>query len=273
MREAELLYVIAVLLFLYESVITVPLDAAVVQQRAWGWRAVAPFVLRSGAGPAVVFAWPLPLLGRLAIGKRKGRLALAEVAPRLGAHRKIMRELKLATNLLFFSIFGGGAALVWLGHAVPDLPVLTAMGGSWVTTVIAGVFAQRDLAKELRPAWKDVIVAMLSPISAMRLPEILSKKVVADIDGLALIGALVPPAERVEPFRRALARATYCGDGDAVAIAALAVEAGLDVERLRTPPERESESALAYCPVCQAQFLRTDATCESCGDLVPTPYP
>jgi|GEM_PF-2439660 len=273
MREAELLYVLAVGLFLYESVVTVPLDAAVVQQRLWRWRRVAPFLLRSGAGPAVVLAWPLPPLGRLAIGNRKGRFALAEVAERLSVHRKLMLELKLATNLLFLSIFGGGAALVWLGRAVPDLPIFTAICGSWLTTIVAAILARRSLSKDLRPAWKDVIVAMVSPISATRLPELLGKKVFADLDGLVLIGALVPPADRVEPFRLALARATYCGDADPVAIAALATEVGLDVARLRTPPERESASALAYCPVCHAQFMRTDATCESCDDLVPTPYP
>lgn len=273
MRDAEILYLFVLGLFIYECIITVPIGSVVMQRRLLRWRRVEPFVLRSGAGPAIVLAWPLPPLGELAIARKHphGRMALAEVVPRLTAYRKQTLDLRLCENLLWLTVFGGGATLVWI-DAVPSTPILIAIAASWVATVVAGVFVQRRLPKAERAAWKDVIVAMLSPLSALRLHDVLGKKVTADLDELALIGALAPLPDRQAPFRVALARATHLGVGDAAAIATLAVEAGLDVSALRMIPERESADALAYCPVCHAQFMRLDATCEPCNDLRPTAY-
>ncbi len=274
MRDAEILYLFVIGLFLYECIITVPIGSVVMQQRFLRWRRVEPFVLRSGAGPAIVLAWPLPPLGLLAIGRRhaeRGRMALAEVAPRLATYGAQTLALRLCESVLWLATFVGGAALVWL-DAIPSEPILGLIAASWVATAVAGVMVQRRLAKPLRAEWKDVIVALLSPLSALRLHDVLGKKVVADLDELALIGALARPVDRVVPFRVALARATHLGHGDAAAVAALAVEAGLDPTALSTMPERESLDALAYCPVCHAQFLRLDATCEACDQLRPTPY-
>ncbi len=273
MRDAEILYLFVLGLFIYECIITVPIGSVVMQQRLVRWRRVQPFVLRSGAGPAIVLAWPLPPLGHLAIGKQHphGRMALAEVAPRLASYRKQCLELRICENVLWVATFVGGAALVWL-DALPSEPIVAAIVVAWVATAVAAVRLQRRLSKALRAAWKDVIVAMLSPLSALRLHDVLGKKVTADLDELALIGALAAPADRVVPFRKALARATHLGVGDAESVAALAIEAGLDLAGLRAIPERESEHALAYCPVCHAQFLRLDATCEPCNDLRPTAY-
>lgn len=261
MREAEALYLLAIALYLYETIAVVPLDAAVVLRRWRTWRRVKPHVLRSGAGPALVWGWPLPPLGLIAVGARRGRLVHGEARARVEAWSRATRWLRLNEVALFVAVFGGGAALVWTNLAA--WPLLSAMAGFWVLTAVEAVLVVRALAR--RPRWTDVIVALASPLSALRLHDVLGKKVVADLDGLAL-AELLPDEARREAFREALVRARYWGERDPAEVVSFGRAAGLDVEALLVPPEREGPAAQAYCPSCHAQFVRADATCASCRD-------
>ena len=269
MREAEALYLFAIVLYLYETIATVPLDAVVLARRWRVWRRVTPFVLRSGAGPALVLGWPLPPLGLLAIGAPRGRLAHGEARARIAAWAHATRWLRVTEVSLFVALFGGGAALVWTTLAA--WPLLVGMAGFWVLTAVEAVLVMRGLEVDKRPRWTDLIVALASPLSAVRLHDVLGKKVVADLDGLAL-AELLPDGARREAFRRALVRARWFGERDPAEVIAFGRDAGLDVEALIVPPEREGPQALAYCPSCHAQFVHADTTCESCRGLAVVPF-
>lgn len=265
-REAEVLYLFVVGLYLLESLVIVPVGAVVVARGLWRWRVAEPLVLRGGAGPAVTLAFPAPPLGLVAAGSTAGRLALTDARERVAAFARASWDLRVAESALFLAVFGGGATLVWW-DAAPDLPALAAMGSTWLTTALFAVLTRRRLAPEARPPWGGFAIGMLSPISAIRLHDVLGKRVFADLDGLAVAAAMLPPGPRAEVMRRALARATHGRGGDPAAIAALAEEAGLDLAALRAAPERDSARALAWCPICRDQFVRYDETCATCGDV------
>ncbi|MFO0748207.1 MAG: hypothetical protein U1F43_21485 [Myxococcota bacterium] len=270
MRESETLFALALAFYLFECLIHVPVATQAVARsfRRWRWR--PPFVLRSGAGPAFALTppwWPGSLT---AFGARgQGRLDRALAAARVADFVRATRLLRALETALFVAVFGGGALLVWWERA-PLERVFVLMGGLWLCVVIEAIAVQRAQPAAQKAAWRDVIVAMTSPIAAMRLHDVIGKRLCADLDGLALAAALLPEAALFEVMRPALARARYLGDGDAAALGALAAESGLDAELLAAPPERESPDALGWCPVCRAQFVRLDVECASDGvALVP----
>jgi hypothetical protein len=291
MREAELLYALAVLLYLYECIIVVPLDAYVVgtsglklPRSRTVWRRRRPLVLRSGAGPALVlgdvFALGLTMVAAQAkplveAGDDRGRAVVPAAVPlsvsgamtgagRIGSFAKVTRELRFTQAVLLLAIVVGGALLVW--SEVPSTPIFATVVGLWAALVPLSLGVRRRIIPARRPLWRPLVFAWLSPLSAIRLHDHLGRNLVNDVDGLALSGQV-----RAEGFgdelRTALARAVHLQDGDVLTLANLALAHELDPEALLAPPVAASDDAVAFCPVCLAQFSRLDAVCEADRDL------
>jgi len=286
MSDVELFLVLIALIFVYESVITFPVGLDVVRRGALGWRLVSPLVLRGGAGPAVVLAMLVPPLGLVLAGRRGGRLARDEARARVATLVSATRPLRVMASALWVAI-GGGAAWLAFGPASHEALVLSTLAGLWAATVGVGLFVRRRLPVGSRPPWRETVVAMLSPISVLRLHDLYTKRGLEDLDALA-IAAAVMRADRVKPaLREALARARFGGAAgpqtgrDEAELSALARELGFDPAALLAAPEREGAHAAAYCPVCQAQFMGGPAVdgrssggpadaateCESCGGV------
>lgn len=280
MSDVELFLVLIAALFIYESVITLPKDALALRKGALGWRYVQPLVLRSGAGPALVLAMLVPPLGWVVSGRRGGRLARAEAAVRVAALLRATRSLRVAASVLWFGLVAGAGWLAF-GSAEHETLALVSLGALWLLAVVAGLEARRRLLAAgslvrtvAPPSWRDTIVALLSPLSILRLHDLYTKRALEDLDVLA-IAAAVLPVERVRPLlREALARAIH-GDGEAgrerAELEALAVELGIAPDELLAAPEREGAHAHAYCPVCLAQYVGegdgAQSACESCGGV------
>ncbi len=289
MREAELLYALAILLYLYECIIVVPLDAYVVgsaglklPRAPTRWRRRRPLVLRSGAGPALVlgdvFALGLtmvatqdkPVVSGGEHGKSPGPAAvpLSVSGAMTGAGRianfvKVSRLLRVAQAALVLAIGIGGALLVW--SEVPSTPIFASVIGLWVALVPLSIGVRRRIIPARRPSWRPLVFAWLSPLSATRLHDHLGRHLVKDVDGLALSGQINAEGFGDE-LRTALARAVHLQEGDVFTLSNLALAHDFDPEALLAPPVA-ADDALAFCPVCQAQFSRLDAVCEADRDL------
>lgn len=279
MSDVELFLVLIAALFIYESVVTLPKDALALRRGAFGWRYVEPLVLRAGAGPAVVLAMLVPPLGLVVSGRRGGRLARAEAAVRVQALVRATRSLRVAASVLWLGLVAGAGWLAF-GSAEHETLALVSLGALWVLAVLAGLEARRRLVAAgslvrtvAPPSWRDTIVALLSPISILRLHDLYTKRALEDLDVLA-IAAAVLPVERVRPLlREALARAVHGVEmvRERAELEALAVELGIAPGELLAAPEREGAHAHAYCPVCLAQYMGegegAQSVCESCGGV------
>lgn len=266
MHEAELLYLVAVLIYVYEGLIILPTTDLVVQ-RAWRrWRRVDPLVLRSGRGPAVAIGAILPPLGPTLPVAARGSLDATAVREAVALTTRATRHLRFLENLLFFGLFGGGAALVWLDNA-PNMAILVAVLGGWVLSVGASLLARRRLPQAQRPPWKELVIAALSPLSALRLHDLFFKRACDGADITAVLVALAPPDVAREAMRVALARARYTDDGPLAELEAFARTEAFDLAALDAEPMRDRLESLAFCPVCHALYSRINARCSTCRDV------
>lgn len=271
MREAELLFLLALGFHLFESLVRVPLGAEVMVRPWRRWRRRPPFVLRSGAGPAFALAPPHQPFAILAVGDPAGGdRDRAAVQARVAEFAKITARLRMLQTLLAVSVFLGGGLLVWW-EKLQALPTFIMMAELWLLVIIEGVLVRRAWKLPEPPPWREVVVALSSPIAAMHVHSVLGRRLLRGYDKLTVASALLPSEAMAEVLRPALARARFAGDGDVAALEALATESGLEPATLLAAPERESEQALAYCPVCRAQFTRADGGCESCGGVTLQP--
>jgi len=266
MREAELLFLAAVLLYIYEGLFVLPTSTAVVQ-RVWRrWKRVDPLVLRGGRGPALALGALLPPLGPTVPVAVMGSHDVAAVTDAIALTVRATRHLRFAESLLFIAIFGGGAAMVWFDQA-PDVPILLAIAWLWVLCVASSLDARREVPETQRPPWKDLIIACASPLSALRLHDLFFKRACPDADITAALLALAPPHVAREGLRLALAKARYSGDGPLPALETMAADWGYDAGMLDAEPERGGPEDLAFCPICLAAFSRVDARCNTCHDV------
>ena len=266
MRDAEVLWVLALVFYLSECLVRVPIDAEAFVRPLRQWRWQSPWILRSGRGPAFVLAPPTLPSGLVAVASRSGRHAPNVAADRGSSFLSTSRNLRWLQAMLALVVFGGGGLLVWW-DPMPAEPTFLCMGVFWLAVIVEGVRVQRRSTGPGRALWREVIVALSSPIAAMRLGDVMAKRLVADLSGLSVAVALLSPEGRRAVLRPALARARHLGDGDPTVISRLAMDAGLDLVALERPPEAESADALSYCPVCEAQYLIATGTCSGCSDV------
>jgi hypothetical protein len=129
-----------------------------------------------------------------------------------------------------------------------------------------------DLSKRL--------VAMLSPISAVRGVDMLAREVWANLDPMTVAAALLSPQD-LPRFARPFVVAMQARENDELdwwraeirqRMEGVLAKKNVDVAALLAPPVREGDHAQTYCPSCQAQYesgRKPGEPCpnESCPDV------
>ncbi|HEX7596683.1 MAG TPA: hypothetical protein VF518_00620 [Polyangia bacterium] len=220
------------------------------------------------------------------------RFDSAEAGDRIAQFKRDVRFLRVCSNLLWVSVFGGLAAVVAVQAAILLLPLAVLVFGFSVLNAVAFARTLRRLSwlqGKLAPDQSKRLVVYLSPISSVRAADLMARELLGDLDPLAAAGALATPsmlAAFVRPQFAALRlqRRTPAPGGEAdhdwwrdqvgQRIERMCRQRGL--EALLAPPPRESKEVEVYCPSCLAQFglNRTGDLCPSdgCAEIPLQPY-
>jgi hypothetical protein len=196
--------------------------------------------------------------------------------------------LRAVANLLFIYLFLGAPLIIrWFTLEHTWVALLL---GILACTCPASFFFRRA-HKQLYPKAEDerfthMLLVLLSPVSAIRACDMLSRSLLETFHPLALARvfcakeqfrafarnilvemrhpslpfcpAAEPAAAQTEQQSRALLRGE---------IEKFIERAGLVPDELLQPPVPADESCRAYCPRCYAQFTTTTGVCEDCGGL------
>lgn len=197
-------------------------------------------------------------------------------------------RLRALTNLLLLYLFLAAPLMIhWFSLERAWLPLLV---GLLVCTCSAAILFRR-VHKDFYPKCEDerfthFILVLLSPVSAIRACDMLSRPLFETFHPLALAKVFCPDAG-FRAFAQSIVRELrnpglpLCPSTDAAAVqteqqsrALLEGEitkflqrAGIAADELVRPPTPTDESCRAYCPRCQAQFTTTAGVCEDCGGL------
>jgi len=225
-------------------------------------------------------------------------------AERTGAIEKMLREafdakaieerweqfeqsaanIHLLVNSLFFYVFALIPVVIWrLGLKMSWIGLLA---GLLMLTVSIAIFFHRA-HKMFYPEDEDnrfthFLVIMLSPVTAIRALDILSRPLLETFHPLAVAGVFCSSEklrQMAEPVWREIRFAPLRGDAlasaadeESRAVFRKIVENFLKrnkvnpVELLRPPPPLD-DTCTAYCPRCLSQFVRTEGGCPDCGGL------
>ncbi|MBL8857331.1 MAG: hypothetical protein JNL28_02345 [Planctomycetes bacterium] len=201
-----------------------------------------------------------------------------------GAARSV-RHLCLAEWLFVFAVTP--IVGVSFGLASSWLPLLAGLVVLQTAVTIAFARAHAGLyPDEKRARRSEVFLIALSPPSAMRAVDALSRDLLAEFHPLAAACAFVPRDEFEELCERNLrdllhplpmarvaadpAVRAAAAEWQARMLAALetfAQQEGVARALWREPPPRFADDCLAYCPRCTRQFTVQSGTCERCQGL------
>ena len=198
-----------------------------------------------------------------------------------------LKPMRMTANLLFLWLFLGAPSLIWwTGLARCWVGLVAGLLGC---TVMLALFFRRAHRKFYPPAederFNHFLITLLSPVTAIRTQDLLTRPLLARFHPLAVAKALCT-ADRFEEFAAQVLRETrhpalpLCPIADPVAQAAerqtrellleaierLLKSAGLNPDRMLAPPKPE-EGCRAYCPRCLAQFTANTGLCQDCGGL------
>ena len=202
--------------------------------------------------------------------------------------QKHSARLRVQTNLLFIYLFVAAPVIIHrFGLERTWLPLLL---GILVCTIPASILFHRA-HKHFYPKAEDdrfthFILVLLSPVSAMRACDLLSRPLLETFHPLAVAKVFCGD----EQFRE-FARATFnevrhpglplCPSTDPAAVQTeqqarsllggaiekLLKQSGISADALLEAPAPADENCRAYCPRCLAQFTTTTGVCDDCGGL------
>jgi hypothetical protein len=196
-----------------------------------------------------------------------------------------VRALRVLSNALWLSLFGG-LGVAALTHSM--LVLLAAAAVSlliWPIHSVVFYFTLRKLAatwlpRAHGPDFSKRLVAMLSPISAMRGVDMVAREVWANLDPMTVAAALLSPRD-LPKFARPFVVTMHVREGDDLAwwraeirerMERVLAAKNVDVAAMLAPPAREGNHAETYCPSCLAQYeagRKAGEPCpnETCPDI------
>jgi hypothetical protein len=212
---------------------------------------------------------------------------------RLASFRQAARPLQVACTALASYLFVAGPLL----YCAPTSPwrqflwfYLAGFGTLWLHLAARYCKARRTLTEESRRAtFGHAIMLLLSPASAMRAAEALSRELLAGIEPLTAAVALCRPADFTDFAERELRAALYPTAGESTEDAethtvhawfsaqrAMRVDrairlAGLEPEHLLRKPAPTHDAA-SYCPRCLSQFVVDAGCCPKCAGVSLEPF-
>jgi hypothetical protein len=206
-----------------------------------------------------------------------------KVALRLEEYKSHTVFLRTACVLLFVFLFLIAPVLIWLRGLERIWPVLLAYL-VWSLAWIGWSFlrAHRALYPEQKEGrWQQVMVLALSPFSAIRANDVLLRDLFCAFHPVAVGCVLLSKEESRVQAERNLRHALFRTDEDAIssdaamrrALESFLIKSEMPPEELLSPPQRESENCLTYCPLCLAQFVLAEGECPDCGDVPLKEFP
>jgi hypothetical protein len=204
-----------------------------------------------------------------------------------------LNPVRLLTNALFFYLFAFAPGLIWaVGLAQCWLALLV---GVFILT-LATALCFRLVHKEFYPAAEDerfthFITILLSPATAIRARDVLSRPLLETFHPLAIAQSFCPETEFLAFARKVIIEFRHpalplAPGQDEVAreaeesfrstfrrlIEKFLKQNGVEVEQLTRPPDPADESCLSFCPRCEAQFTSRLGSCPDCGGLALVPF-
>ncbi len=201
--------------------------------------------------------------------------------------------LRWMTNALFGYLFVLVPLVAWRSELARIwAPLLVGLLASSFT--IAVLFRRAHLRFYPRAEddrFNHFLVVMLSPLSAIRALDLLSRPLFETFHPLALASVFCSPADfsaLAEAVLRELRHPAMptCPRADTGAEATelearklwlrkveqFIKQSGLNGATLLQPPSRTDPACLTYCPRCLAQFTTAEGTCADCGGLPLVPF-
>ncbi len=203
------------------------------------------------------------------------RFDVAAPLDRLKEFRANVRVLRVCSNALWLSLFGGLGVAVFTRSTLVLLAAAAASLLLWpVSSVVFFLTLRKSswLAREHRPDLSKRLVALLSPISGVRGVDMLAREVWANLDPMTVAAALLS-SDALPRFARPFLVAMRARENDRLSwwhaetrqrMERVLAHRNVDLEALLAPPARESTRATAYCPSCLAQFETGKGPGESC---------
>jgi hypothetical protein len=195
------------------------------------------------------------------------------IEARLSAMGREIRGLRVAANVLWATVFLGLPVLLWTPLASLFIVVGAAAAAAWIAAAFSFEYALRHsrwLAPQLRPDVSKRVAVVASPLATMRACDLFARELVGDLDPLAVAAPLLRADEL-----RALARARLVElkyrrpDGPAAGgeadlawwrgetlkrIERTLRAHGIEPAALLAEPPRDGSDAIAWCPLCLAQY-------------------
>ncbi|HEY5914127.1 MAG TPA: hypothetical protein VJA21_26365 [Verrucomicrobiae bacterium] len=215
------------------------------------------------------------------------------VRDRLKEFQAQARWLRFVTNGLFVYVFVVAPVLIWqvgLGQCWAIL--LAGLLGCTASTAILFRNGHRRLYPEdEEERFTHSLIVLLSPATAMRACDLLSRPLMESFHPLALARVLCP-APQFQRYARDIWREIrypalpLCPRSEPVAerierdwrtvlsgeVEQFLTRNGIDPGTLLKPPEQTDPACLAYCPRCGAQYTTRVGVCDDCGGRALMPF-
>jgi hypothetical protein len=175
----------------------------------------------------------------------------------------------------------------WLGLALTWIPLCAALFVFQAGITWTFLRAHRALHPDARRARRvEAVLIALSPPSAMRAFDSLSRDLLAEFHPVAAAAVLLPPEEFRDLLERTLRDALHplpvlreapeeivssaaeaWRERTIAALEGLARREGVKDRPWREAPRRMDAECLGYCPRCVRQFTQVEKGCERCLDM------
>jgi hypothetical protein len=248
--------------YLTECIVTVSAnDATLRGRRVTRFRAArGPQFSRLNAARGWFVLPPSPAtLAFIAGGESWDIENIVERVTRFGASTRL---LSILSTLLGVALLVATPVLIVTGRIEPLLlPWLGVLVVLDAAVIITFVRTRRRLQPADRPL-KPLVLAIASPIAAVRLPLTLATDLLRDAQPMAAVIALATD-EDVLAFAR---RAWFDAPGDRKRIEK-ALKTRALFKALFAPPSPDDSTSTAYCPRCHQQYSSRAQACADCESV------
>jgi hypothetical protein len=190
----------------------------------------------------------------------------------LETFRRQSLGLRIVTNIEFFLLFllvplafhFMGTRVIW--------PVVAALVAVAASITLEFWMLHRALFREASGArFKSALTIMLSPVSAVRACDAITRELFTGYHPLAVAAAILPEegfnrfaGERLRACRYDLPSGGWYAEALRNALENLIRQRGIQPESLMFPSSQQA-NCVAWCPRCLAQYVTHRAQCADCG--------
>jgi hypothetical protein len=253
-------------IYLTECIVTVGTrDATLVGRRVTRFRASrGPQFSRLNADRGWFVLPPSPWsLAFVAGGERWDSGHAIDRVTRVGAST---RSLSIFATLLAVALLVVTPVLIVTSRIQAALlPWLVTLVVLDVAVIVSFVRARRGLQAEDRPL-KPLVLAIASPLAAIRLPATLAIDLLRDVHPMAAIVALADDDDALAYARRA-----WFDEPDNRKLIEKALKKRELFKALLAPPAQVDSTSASYCPRCRQQYSRSAESCADCERITLLP--